>query len=82
MEFEFDADKDRANVAKHGISLSRSVELEIVKYVMSERGAESRVRAFGVIDGKYYCLVFTFRPNAVRAISLRRAHREEVEDNE
>jgi uncharacterized DUF497 family protein len=26
--------------------------------------------------------VFTFRPNAVRAISLRRAHREEVEDHE
>ncbi len=82
MEFEFDIEKDKTNVAKHGISLSRAVELEILRYVPAARGGERRVRAFGLIEGKYYCLVFTFRPNAVRAIGLRRAHREEVEDHE
>jgi uncharacterized DUF497 family protein len=39
---------------------------------------EIRIRAFGYIDGKPYCLVFTRRGNDIRAISLRRAHAREM----
>jgi uncharacterized DUF497 family protein len=82
MEIEFDAVKDEANVAKHGVSLALAAELNIIRYAKSQRGHEKRIRAFGLIGGKFYCLVFTFRPNAIRVISLRRAHREEVEEYE
>jgi uncharacterized DUF497 family protein len=53
MPIEFDAEKDRANIAKHGISLARAADLEI--------------------------LAFTDRQGALRAISLRRARRKEMD---
>ena len=39
---------------------------------------EDRFRAWGLIDGEYYCLVFATRDERVRAISLRRAHDKEI----
>jgi len=39
---------------------------------------ERRFRAFGRIDGVGYCLAFTYRPGALRAISLRRAREKEL----
>ena len=81
MEIEFDAEKDRSNVAKHGISLARAADIEILSVLEDERidYGERRFRAWGVIDGVAHCLVFTVRNDAVRAISLRRAHRKETE---
>ena len=75
MELEFDPDKDRANVAKHGISLSRAVELEHSVYVVDHRFmSERRYRVYGTIDGQPYCLAAVIREGTVRAISLRRSH--------
>ena len=34
----------------------------------------------GTINGQNYALVVAFRRNAVRAISLRRAHKKEIVD--
>ena len=80
MEIQFDADKDRGNIAKHGISLSRASELEILAALEDERTdyGEVRYRAWGLIDGQAYCLAFITRDGAVRAISLRRAHEKEM----
>jgi uncharacterized protein len=39
---------------------------------------EERYRAFGFIEEAAYCLVFTIRGDAIRAISLRRAHEKEM----
>jgi uncharacterized DUF497 family protein len=79
-EIEFDPAKDRRNVAKHGISLDRARELEIVRYLPDERFTrEPRFRAWGFIDGKAYCLAYTHRNNRLRAISLRRARKKEME---
>ena len=75
---EFDPEKDRLNMAKHGISLARASEMEIVGYSRQKRGSEPRSRLYGLIDGRWYCLIYTVRPHAIRAISLRRAHEEEV----
>jgi uncharacterized DUF497 family protein len=60
-------------------SLARASELEILAFVETKRGGERGIQAFGLIDGEYYSLAFVFRPNAVRAISLRRAHRKEID---
>ncbi len=50
--------------------------------MVDDRGdyGETRYRAFGVIDGLFYCLVFAPRGGETRAISLRRAHEEEVRE--
>jgi len=79
MKVVFDPAKDEVNLAKHGVSLSRAADLEILVVIEDDRQdyGEPRTRAFGVIDDEAYCLVFTVRDGAVRAISLRRAHLKE-----
>lgn len=79
MRIVFDPAKDEANRAKHGVSLARAADLEILSVIPDDRQdyGEPRTRAFGVIDGEAYCLVFTVRDGLVRAISLRRAHLKE-----
>lgn len=79
MPLEFDPAKDAANIAKHGVSLSRAGELDVVAIVDDARFAEPRSRAYGYIDGKAYCLAYTIRGENLRAISLRRAHQEEMD---
>ena len=81
MAVEFDPDKDAINIAKHGVSLSRASELEILAFIEDDRSeyAETRYRAWGLIDGRAYCLAFTHRGEQVLAISLRRAHKREMD---
>ncbi len=78
MEIEFDPAKETANVAKHGISLSRAAELIPLVFVADGRFEEPRYRVYGHIDGVPHCLVATDRGERVRAISLRRAHAKEM----
>ncbi|NGP18062.1 BrnT family toxin [Devosia aurantiaca] len=80
MAIEFDEEKDRTNIVKHQISLARAGELEILTVLEDNRFdyGEVRYRAWGLIDGETYCLVFTSRGGEVRAISLRRAHEKEM----
>jgi uncharacterized protein len=78
MQIEFDPDKDAINIAKHGVSLARAVDLEILAYVEDRRFAEPRFRLYGLIDGEAHCLAGTDRDGAIRVISLRRAHAKEM----
>ncbi len=78
----FDPDKEVLNRAKHGVSLMRAGEfvetaLRIVSDERSDYG-ERRLVAYGKLEGRLYVLVFTRRPGAVRAISLRKANAREV----
>jgi uncharacterized DUF497 family protein len=77
---DFDPAKEALNPAKHGISLARWVDLEVFAIVRDDRFdyGEPRYRAYGVIDGISYCLVFTVRNERYRPISLRRAHAKEM----
>lgn len=77
MEIEFDPDKDAANVAKHGISLARAADFELVSRIDDDRYYEPRVRAYGRIDGVMHAMAFVVRDGRVRPISLRRAHEKE-----
>ncbi|MDE1172792.1 MAG: BrnT family toxin [Parvibaculaceae bacterium] len=79
MKIEFDPAKNEANLAKHGISLVRASDLDMLAVLPDGRFEdEERFRAWGLIDGAYYCLAFTVRGKKVRAISLRRAHKKEI----
>ena len=74
---EFDPDKDKANRAKHGISLSRAVDLKVEATIPDPYPNEVRFRSFGLIDNRAYCLVFTRRFGVLRVISLRRVRNKE-----
>jgi uncharacterized DUF497 family protein len=79
MKIEFDPSKDAANIEKHGISLARAVDLQVLIVVEDERFSnELRYRAYGHIDGAAYCLAYTERGDNIRVISLRRAHAKEM----
>ena len=78
MRVEFDPAKDKANVEKHGVSLARAVDLSDVLVVRDNRFEELRFRLYGLIDGAWFCAAVTVRDDAVRVISLRRAHLKEV----
>jgi len=78
MEIEFDAAKDAVNIDKHGISLARAAELDLLAYVADDRFEEPRFRLYGLIDGVAYCVAGTDRNGIVRVISLRRAHAKEM----
>ena len=83
MNNRFDADKDQINKEKHGISLERAFDMEIVRFLEDDRFdyGEVRYRAWGTIDGLSHYLAFTIRDGAVRPISLRRAHKKEMKKN-
>lgn len=79
---EFDEAKAVANLAKHGLPLSLAEEMDMFDAVIladqCKDYGEARFRAFGRIEGRWHCLVFTLRGDAVRAISLRHAHAKEI----
>jgi len=81
MKIEFDPEKDAINLAKHGVSLARAADLEILAFIEDDRNdyGEVRYRAWGLIDSRAYCLAFTDRNGTLRAISLRRAHKREMD---
>lgn len=81
MDIEFDPAKNEANIAKHGLSFAdftgfdaTPVEVEDDRYDYGE----TRLRAFGRIDGIACCLVYTPTATGIRLISLRRAHEKEL----
>jgi uncharacterized DUF497 family protein len=77
---DFDPAKEAINLSKHGVSLARWVDLDILVTFVDDRRdyREVRYRAYGFIDGATYCLVFTDRNGLVRPISLPRAHAKEM----
>jgi uncharacterized DUF497 family protein len=79
VEIEFDPAKDAANVGKHGVSLARAGELEILAVTENSRceERERQFRIYGLLDGEAYCALLTWRNQTARAISLRKANRME-----
>ena len=83
MRITFDPDKDRANQAKHGLSLSLAELMDwgglLAKPDSRREYGELRVIGF-VPDatGRLFCVVFTDRTDGRRIISLRKANLREV----
>jgi uncharacterized DUF497 family protein len=82
MEIEFDPAKDTANIAKHGLSLAKSVEFEMNLAAVSADDrrdyGEDRYIAIGPLGGRLHVLIFTVRDGVIRPISLRKANAREV----
>lgn len=82
MRIEFDPAKDKANQAKHGVSLAVAAELDweaaLVWFDARFEYDELRMIALAPKTEILYCVAFVDRGQARRIISLRRANRREV----
>ena len=78
MEFEWDPKKSQDNERKHGISFLSALEiwqvrsLAVPKIAKSTDG-ETRGATIGVVAGVLYTVIWTFRNNRIRLISVRRS---------
>jgi uncharacterized DUF497 family protein len=79
VEIEFDPAKDAANFEKHGLSLTRTGQLDVYAVVEKSRpeDGERRFRLYGLLDEAAYCAIITWRNGITRVISLRPANRTE-----
>jgi uncharacterized DUF497 family protein len=79
MRFERDAAKAPADVDKHGITFSAGALIFSGQVVESSRAGpqdgEERIEAVGEVDGAILAVVYTWRGDTRRIISVRRASR-------
>ncbi len=83
MAFEWDAAKNTANLAKHGIDFRDAVrifEKPVLEKTDRRRDyGEGRIAAVGIAMGLGLYVVYTIRGGKRRIISARRANRHERE---
>jgi uncharacterized DUF497 family protein len=80
VEFEWDENKRRANLRKHGVDLLAGTVVfdgRPVYVYPSPRFDEQRFVAIGLLNDEFVALVWTERSPATRLISLRRARNAE-----
>lgn len=81
MTFEFDPEKSNANRDKHGIDFNTAQALwddpDYIEIPLMTSD-ELRFLVIGVIDGKCWSGIITYRGECVRIISVRRSRKEEV----
>lgn len=82
MEFEFDRAKSLANRTKHGIDFDEAARLwddEQRIEIPARTTGEDRFVVVGMIDGRHWSAVITYRGERTRIVSVRRSREEEVE---
>lgn len=80
--FEFDENKSLTNLAKHGIDFVTAQQLWAdpdLMEVQARSTDEPRSLVVGMIDGKFWSAVITYRRDVVRIISVRRSRQVEVQ---
>ena len=84
MQFEWDDEKDRKNIAKHGIGFRTAILVfndpnRLEKYDTAHSLDEDRYLTIGEIGGTFMVVtvVYTERTEAIRIISARRATKAE-----
>ncbi len=79
--FEFDVAKSESNRIKHGIDFAEAQRLwndPMLLEIPAKTEDEPRFLVIGLIDGKHWSAVMTYRGANIRLISVRRARTEEV----
>jgi len=79
--FEFDLNKSESNQTKHGIDFVAAQRLwsdPMLLEIPAKTDDEPRSLVIGLIDGKHWSAVTTYRGAHIRLISVRRARSEEV----
>lgn len=79
--FEFDEDKSKANLEKHGIDFPAAQELckdpDLLE-IQAKSEDEIRFLVIGLIYAKHWSAVITHRNERIRLISVRRSRKKEV----
>jgi len=79
--FEFDQAKSQANLSKHGINF---IDAQLLwndpglLEIPAKTEDEPRYLVTGLINGKHWSAVITYRDTQIRLISARRSRTEEV----
>lgn len=79
--FEYDEAKSRINLSKHGIDFIEAQRLwhdPMVLEIPAKTEDEPRHMVIGMIDGKHWSAVITYRGANIRLISIRRSRSEEI----
>lgn len=79
--FEFDVAKSESNRIKHGLDFAEAQSLwndPMLLVIPAKTEDEPRFLVIGLIDGKHWSAVMTYRGANIRWISVRRARTEEV----
>lgn len=82
MKFEYDSEKSDKNKEKHGIDFIDAQALWCDPgyiEIPAKTTDEPRCLVIGVIDGKHWSGIITYRGENVRIISVRRSRKEEVD---
>jgi uncharacterized DUF497 family protein len=82
VEFEFDATKSEANLAKHGIDFVEAQALwadESRLEIPARTQDEPRELVIGRSEDRHWSAVVTTREQRIRIISVRRSRVEEIE---
>jgi len=81
MKFEFDPKKNEINKNKHGIDFHTAQELwtdsDLIEIPLLTDD-EPRFLIIGMIAGKHWSGIITYRGEVIRIISVRRSRKEEV----
>lgn len=81
LTFEFDESKSQTNLSKHGINF---VDAQLLwddprlLEIPAKTEDEPRYLVIGLINGKHWSAVLTYRGVNIRLISVRRSRTEEV----
>lgn len=81
ISFEFDPAKSESNRQKHGIDFVEAQCLwtdPMLLEIPAKTDDEPRNLMIGLIEGKHWSAVTTYRGSNIRLISVRRARTEEV----
>jgi uncharacterized DUF497 family protein len=82
MEFEFVPEKSIANQEKHGINFHQAQTIwDDADYIEIplKTADELRFMVIGMIEGKVWSGIITYRGESIRIISVRRSRKEEIE---
>ena len=79
--FEFDPNKSKSNLEKHGIDFIRAQKLwddpDLIE-IQATTKDELRFLLVASLAGKYWSAIITYRKENIRIISVRRARKAEV----
>ncbi|EHD0099129.1 BrnT family toxin [Vibrio anguillarum] len=81
VKFEFDENKSRSNFEKHGIDFYTAQGLwndsDLIE-IPANTSDEPRYLVIGMLNGKHWSGVITYRGLKIRIISVRRSRKAEV----
>jgi uncharacterized DUF497 family protein len=85
MEFEWDNNKNAANIMKHGVSFEAAKEvfydpLRVDTYDLKNSISEDRWKVLGLSDWVLLLVCCTERNGVIRIISARKATKKEMEE--